>query len=104
MTMDTFSLIIDSLRKNDPVAARKQLNMLMRSGDLPQNDWLTVYGVLLLITKAIDGRGDFMQADTKKAWWTYHTEQALEKLLAHLGMNEIIQFPVEDSLCVEQAA
>lgn len=104
MTMDTFSGIIDSLLKNDPVAARKQLNKLMRSGNLPQEDWLTVYGVLLLITTAIDGRGDYMQADTKKAWWKYHTEQALDKLCAHLGMNEVVQFPENATLEEKEAA
>ena len=104
MTMNTFSGIIDSLLKNDPVAARKQLNMLMRSGDLPQKDWLTVYGVLLLITKAIDGRGDYMHADTKKAWWGHHTTQALETLRAHLGLNEVVHFPVDATSEAQEAA
>lgn len=102
--MDTFSHIIDSLVKNDPVAARKQLNMLMRSGNMPQKDWLNVYGVLLLITKAIDGRGDYMHADTRKAWWGYYTAQALEKLREHLGMDEVVQFPVGSTFEAKNAA
>jgi hypothetical protein len=99
-----FSLIIDSLLENDTIAARKQLNIFMRSGKLPQKDWLSVHSVLLLMNKAIDGRGDFMHADTRKAWWVYYTAQALEELRAYLGINEVVQFPVETLIDRKDAA
>lgn len=104
MTMEAFSLIIDLLQKNDPVEARKRIRVLMRSGNLAEEHWNAVYVTLRLTTQAIEGRGHFMQADTKKAWLGHYTAQALEELRAHLGMNEVIQFPVEDSLGAEQAA
>jgi hypothetical protein len=99
-----FSRIIELLINNDPVAARKQLNIFMRSGNLPQKNWLAVHGVLLLVAKAIDGRGDFMYADTRKAWQEYYTAQALDELCAYLGLNEVVQFPVAAEKTEDEAA
>lgn len=91
---ESFSRIIDLLAKNDPVAARKQINLFVRSGNLPHEDWPTLQAIQRLVTKAIDGRGDFMYADTRKAWWDFYTNQAREELCAYLGWNQVVQFPV----------
>jgi hypothetical protein len=91
---EKYSAIIELLTQNEPVAARKQLNLFMRSGYLSHEDWPAVQAVQRLITKAIDGRGDFMYADTRKAWQQYYTAQALDELCAYLGLNEVVQFPV----------
>lgn len=99
-----FSRIIDLLSKNDPVAARKQINLFVRSGDLPQKDWSTLHGILLLVTKAIDGRGDFMHADTRKAWRNHYTAKALDELCAYLGFDKVINFPVAAAEKVGEAA
>lgn len=96
--MDTFSLIIDSLRRNDPAEARKQVRALMRSGALAQEHWTAVYGVLRLTTVAIDGRGHHMPADTKKAWKSHYTAQALEELRTHLGLEEFAPLPISSPL------
>lgn len=96
--MDTFSLIIDSLRRNDPVEARKQVRALMRSGTLAEENWTAVYGTLRLTTLAIDGRGHSMPADTKKAWKSHYTTQALEELRIHLGLEEFTPLPVDSPL------
>lgn len=96
--MDTFSLIIDSLRRNDPVEARKQVRALMRSGTLAEEHWTAVYGTLRLTTLAIDGRGHSMPADTKKAWKSHYTTQALEELRIHLGLEEFTPLPVDSPL------
>jgi hypothetical protein len=99
-----FSRIIDLLIKNDPVAARKQINLFVRSGDLPQKDWPTLHGILLIVTKAIDGRGDFMHADTRKAWRDHYTAKALDELCAYLGFDKVINFPVVTAEAVGEAA
>lgn len=104
LARDGFSRIIDLLGKNDPVAARKQINLFVRSGNLPQKDWPTLHGILLLITKAIDGRGDFMHADTRKAWQDHHTTQALDELCAYLGFDKVVNFPVAMAEAVSEAA
>jgi hypothetical protein len=96
--MDTFSLIIDSLRKNDPVEARKQVRALMRSGALAEEHWSAVYVTLRLTTTAIDGRGHHMPADTKKAWKSHYTAQALEELRIHLGLEEFTPLPIDSHL------
>lgn len=96
--MDTFSLIIDSLRKNDPVEARKHIRALMRSGALAEEHWAAVYGTLRLTTMAIEGRGHYMPADTKKAWKSHYTAQALEELRTHLGLEEFAPLPIDSPL------
>lgn len=104
LARDGFSRIIDLLVKNDPVAVRKQINLFVRSGNLPQKDWSTLHGILLLITKAIDGRGDFMHADTRKAWQDHHTAKALDELCAYLGFDKVVNFPVVMVETVGEAA
>ena len=89
-----FTRIIDLLADNNPVAARKQINLFARSGNLPHEDWPALHNALKIVTKAIDGRGDYMYADTRKAWWDYYTNQAREELCEYLGWNQVVQFPV----------
>jgi hypothetical protein len=101
---DAFSLIIGSLLKNDPDQAREQIGDLLRSGNLSDENRPVVNETLSLITKAINGRGDYMYADTRKAWLTHYTAQALEKLREHFGVNEIVQFPVVTTEMVDEAA
>lgn len=102
---ESFSRIIDLLSKNDPVAARKQINLFARSGNLPNGDWPALHNALKTVTKAIDGRGDYMYADTRKAWWDYYTNQAREELCAYLRWNQVVQFPVPSAVePVDEAA